>query len=118
MSYPSDALRFANKVLRKLDCAEQPELLKGRPNQPTCCPIANTISAGIDSTHPKESLDVEQETYDLSVIRPSVMLYATKWDGNDIVDRVLLPIPVPKGAQGFMERFDAGKYPEFDRTVK
>lgn len=118
MSYPSDALRFANKVLRKLDCAEQSELARGRRNQTCICPIANTISAGIETTHPKEQRAEEQESFDVQVMHMGLTVYASKWDNGELVDRAEIKFEVPKGAAGFMERFDEGKYPQYDSAVK
>lgn len=118
MSYPSDALRFANKVLRKLDCQTQDTLAKGRRCQPVVCPIANTIAAGIEATHPKESLAAEQESYDVQTMHMGLTIWVTKWDGSEAVDRVEFRVPVPKGASGFMERFDEGKYPQYDSAVR
>lgn len=118
MSYPSDALRFANKVLRKIDCTEQSELARGRRLHPITCPISNTISAGIEAEHSKDTLLKDQESFDVQAIYSHAIVWASKWNDGELVDRAEIHFPVPKGAAGFMERFDQGKYPQFDSGVK
>lgn len=118
MSYPSDALRFANKVLRKLGCAEQSELARGRRKQPCICPIANTISAGIETTHPRKKLAEANESVDVWVMHEAANVCVQKWDGDKRLDACTLQVLLPKGARGFAERFDEGKYPQYDSAVR
>ena len=94
--YQRNALRYANKIRRKLGLKPVDHLYQGRRRRSDNCPITNTIY----NDDPLDNYEVLTETLYVRV---------TDNQGHTIIEEVSPPTVI-----AFVTRFDEGLYPDLD----
>jgi hypothetical protein len=71
---------------------------------------------GIKTTHPDNELRKSGESVGVFVNHSTACVAVARRAADGSHENVNIVFDVPKGALAFLTRFDAGKYPEFDKT--